>query len=302
SSQPEELPLDDLPLLSVSLEPSPCSNPPEEEQEQKSDRGDESDDAEERPFQEEPLEEINGWLMCYGEPHGGNRLQVARLAKASAGTPVAGLFWKRRYIQLKDSQLICWATMPQPRGPRMSPVAVLVLAQLEEVAVIGKTLTLHMRNQKGCLQARAESDELANSWARAVKLHAGRAISKSLPPGWDVEAMLSRGMGGSAAKMVNKEVLPAPCNVAFQKLLDHCFVCKTTKDRRGNTVPMRLEIAEVVRVQNGAAWMEYDKARRRICDKVFSAYQWDKQHSDSESSSSSATPAGGLVAGILILF
>lgn len=291
SSQPEELPLDDLPRPSVSLEPSPRSNPPEEEEQKESIMSDESDDDAVEAEEKEPLEEMRGWLMCYGEPSGGNRLQVARLAKASAGTPVAGLFWKKRYIQLVDAQLLCWATAPQHRGSRVAPVAVLLLAQLEEVAVTGKTLTLHMRNQKGCLQARADSDESANTWARAVKAHAGRAISKSLPPGWDVEAMLSRGMGGSAAKMVNKETLDSSCNDAFQKLLDHCFVCKTTKDRRGNPVPMRLEIAEAVRVQNGAAWLEYDKARRRICDKVFSAYQWDKQHSDSESCSSSMTAA-----------
>ena len=115
------------------------------------------------------------------------------------------------------------------------------------------------------------------------------------------------------------------------RLLDHCFVCKSTKDRtflkgctnrnwqelevpagrkligswspsgahlepiwlrifeyllfdffkssntfqlcprqpmaargRGNTVPLRLEIVDAVRVQNGAAWMEYSKAWRGI--------------------------------------
>lgn len=29
---------------------------------------------------------------------------------------------------------------------------------------------------------------------------------------------------------------------------------------RGNTVPLRLEIVDAVRVQNGAAWIEYSKA------------------------------------------
>jgi hypothetical protein len=33
---------------------------------------------------------------------------------------------------------------------------------------------------------------------------------------------------------------------------------------RGNTVPLRLEIVDAVRVQNGAAWMEYSKAWRGI--------------------------------------
>ena len=33
---------------------------------------------------------------------------------------------------------------------------------------------------------------------------------------------------------------------------------------RGSTVPLRLEIVDAVRVQNGAAWMEYSKAWRGI--------------------------------------
>jgi len=283
STQPEELPSDDLPLLCVSLEPSPCSACAEPREE--ASRSFESVEAPVVP--EEPLEEMFGWLMCYGEPSSGNRLQVARLAKASAGTPVAGLFWKKRFIELKDSQLICWAMEPSARQ-RQSPAALLVLSQLEEVAVEGKTLTLHMRNQRVTLQARAETEASARTWASAVKSHAARAISKSLPPGWDVEAMLSSGVGGSAAKLVNKELLPPDCKPAFQKLLDHCFVCKGTKDRRGNTVPLRLEMVDAVRVQNGAAWMEYSKARMRICNKVFADDSWAKQNADCESCSSAS--------------
>eukprot|EP00435_Cladocopium_sp_Y103_P057131 s576_g19.t1 len=328
SVQPEELPPDDMPLLCVSLEPSPSSSRPSEIAEN-SPREEPIEAPEE---QHDPLEEMSGWLMCYGEPSSGNRLQVTRLAKASAGTPVAGtkmqqdsdflpyrqrminhklfyyghpvsrFFWKKRYIVLKDSQLLCWAT--QQQGPKkQAPSAILILSQLEEVAVEGKTLSLHMRNQKLALQARADTEELANKWAAAVKSHAGRAISKSLPPGWDVEAMLSSGVGGSAAKLVNKELLPSTCQPAFQKLLDHCFVCKSTKDRRGNTVPLRLEIVDAVRVQNGAAWMEYSKARTRICEKalatqflslktVFENNQWLKQSLDSESCSSFTNSEG----------
>lgn len=87
------------------------------------------------------------------------------------------------------------------RGQRQTPSAVLMLSQLEEVAVRGKTLSLHLRSSKVALQARAEHETVAQRWAAAVKAHAGRAISKSLPPGWDVEAMLSSGVGGSAAKL-----------------------------------------------------------------------------------------------------
>lgn len=287
SVQPEELPPDDVPLLCVSLEPSPSSSRPSEifEVEHLQYR----EESVQAP--EEPLEEMSGWLMCYGEPSSGNRLQVTRLAKVSAGTPVAGFFWKKRYIELKDSQLMCWATKPQ--GPKkQAPSAILILSQLEEVAVEGKTLSLHLRNSKLALQARAETEELCNKWAAAVKSHAARAISKSLPPGWDVEAMLSSGVGGSAAKLVNKELLPPSCQPVFQKLLDHCFVCKTTKDRRGNTVPLRLEIVDAVRVQNGAAWIEYSKARNRICEKVFENNQWLKQSLDSESCSSFTNSEG----------
>eukprot|EP00931_Biecheleriopsis_adriatica_P010650 TRINITY_DN11171_c0_g1_i1.p1 TRINITY_DN11171_c0_g1~~TRINITY_DN11171_c0_g1_i1.p1 ORF type:complete len:990 (+),score=231.06 TRINITY_DN11171_c0_g1_i1:126-3095(+) len=250
---------------------------------------------------EEP-EDMSGWLLCYGsDQSSGSRLQAPRVAKATAGTPFGGLFWKKRFIQLKNAQLLCWAVDPHEekdgkpikvRGHKPRPVAVLPLSQLEEVAVDGKTLNLHVRGQKVSLQARAENEALASRWAAAVKAHAGAAISKSLPPGWDVEAMLSSGEGGSAAKLVNKEQLPASVNPAFQMLMDHCFVCKSTKDRRGNVVPMRLELVDVVRVQNGAAWMDYSKARTRIGDKAWADSWLERQVSETGSTTSTLTSAG----------
>lgn len=237
--------------------------------------------------------EMVGWLLCYG---GGStastsRLQVAKLAKVSAGTPVAGLFWRKRYIQVKGSQLTCWATLPEKdhKGRKPRPVAVLPLMQLEEVARNGKTLTLHMRGLKVAFQARAENDTMAARWAAVVKAAAAQTLSKNLPPGWDVQAMLSSGEGRSNAKLVNKEQLSSSLNPAFQKLFDHCFVCKTTKDRRGKVAPLRIEVVDVVRVQNGAAWMDYSKARQRIGDGIFQQSMLDRQMSDNSSMCSDST-------------
>eukprot|EP00438_Fugacium_kawagutii_P003501 Skav218382 [mRNA] locus=scaffold2066:323244:348006:- [translate_table: standard] len=86
--------------------------------------------------------------------------------------------------------------------------------------------------------------------------------------------IMARSLAIPATGKVNKELLDQSCQPAFQKLLDHCFVCKTTKDRpclralsfgRGSTVPLRLEMVDAVRVQNGAAWMEYSKAWSTGC-------------------------------------
>eukprot|EP00930_Biecheleria_cincta_P076954 TRINITY_DN6419_c0_g1_i1.p1 TRINITY_DN6419_c0_g1~~TRINITY_DN6419_c0_g1_i1.p1 ORF type:complete len:985 (+),score=236.50 TRINITY_DN6419_c0_g1_i1:123-3077(+) len=247
--------------------------------------------------------EMAGWLMCYGGDSSAStsRLQVAKLAKVSAGTPVAGLFWRKRYIQVKSTaelssisrgaQLTCWATLPEKdqKGRKPRPVATLPLMQLEEVARDGKTLTLHMRGLKVAFQARAENEIVAAQWAAVVKAAAAQTLSRNLPPGWDVQAMLSSGEGKSNAKLVNKETLPAAVNPAFQKLVDHCFVCKTTKDRRGKIVPLRIEVVEIVRVQNGAAWMDYDKARQRIAEGVLQRSMLERQMSDISSTGSNST-------------
>ena len=130
---------------------------------------------------------------------------------------------------IRHSDLV---TTRRSRCGRCRTDAVSAKLPRQSPAVPGKTLSLHMRNQKLALQARADTEELANKWAAAVawlditaqgtwrniwkhckhlqafaslvkpcqavtnvdqpeakvKSHAGRAISKSLPPGWDVEA------------------------------------------------------------------------------------------------------------------
>eukprot|EP00930_Biecheleria_cincta_P024986 TRINITY_DN17836_c0_g2_i1.p1 TRINITY_DN17836_c0_g2~~TRINITY_DN17836_c0_g2_i1.p1 ORF type:complete len:1031 (-),score=184.54 TRINITY_DN17836_c0_g2_i1:100-3036(-) len=241
--------------------------------------------------------EMVGWLLCHGgvSTASTSRLQVAKLAKVSAGTPVAGLFWRKRYIQVRGSQLTCWATLPENhKGRRPKPVAILPLMQLEEVAQNGKTLTLHLRGVKAAFQARAENETMAARWASVVKAAAAQTLSKNLPPGWDVQAMLSSGEGRSNAKLVNKEQLSSSLNPAFQKLFDHCFVCKSTKDRRGKTVPLRVEVIDVVRVQNGAAWMDYSKARQRIGDSMFQQSMLLRQMSDDSSTCSVSTDSSAV--------
>eukprot|EP00440_Ansanella_granifera_P065700 gb/GFBE01071253.1/.p1 GENE.gb/GFBE01071253.1/~~gb/GFBE01071253.1/.p1 ORF type:complete len:1041 (+),score=188.52 gb/GFBE01071253.1/:1-3123(+) len=233
---------------------------------------------------------LRGWLLCYGGA-ASSRAHLQPLAKASAGTLVAGLFWKKRYIELEGSQLKCWASEPGKarKGAKLRPLLTLPLTQLEEVALEGKTLLLAVRGLKVSLQVRADTASSASEWATAVKAAAALAISKRLPPGWDVEAMLSSGVGGTSAKLVNKEQLPVQVLPSFQQLLDHCHVCKATKDRREKLMPFRLEVADVVRVQNGAAWMDYSKARARVGDKLFSADFQNMEVDDSSSTVSQST-------------
>ncbi|CAE8609303.1 unnamed protein product [Polarella glacialis] len=242
--------------------------------------------------QDGPIQ-MSGWLLCYGEDStngGGSRLQIPRIAKASAGTPMAMLFWRKRFIELKDTQLLCWFSIPdrEASGKRKKPKPQLVLplVHLDEVTVNDRTLVLHIRGQRGSMQARAESESAAALWGAAVKAAAVRALSRDLPPGWDVQAMLGSGIGGSA-RLVNKEKLLPSATPILQRLVDHCFVCKSTKDRRGNIVPHRLELVDAVRVQNGSAWLDYSRARARIAANSVQPSESGDQMSDQGSTAGS---------------
>lgn len=130
----------------------------------------------------------------------------------------------------------------------------------------------------------ADTPEEAELWAASIKANAAATLGSVLPQGWDVSRMLdtdhaeavggwpsirrsssvSKPKRGSMAKLVAKESLPEGTSFIVQRLFDHCFIPKCTKDRVTTQMPLRLEVAEVVRVQNGAAWVEFDKARERL--------------------------------------
>lgn len=201
--------------------------------------------------------DMSGELQC----HGINSLVPARLATASAGTLAGQLFWRQRHVEVSEALLKFYLGVPSDRTSKR--ILTLPLDMIDEVSLNGQIFSVHCRNPQASVQFFAASESEAVSWAVAIKQSVAHALSANLPFGWDVQAMLSMD-SYSTARLVHKELLPAPVIPLCQRLADHCYVCKTTKDRKGRSVPLRLELIDVQRVQNGAAWIDYSRAKARL--------------------------------------
>lgn len=190
----------------------------------------------------------------------------------SAGTPLQSLAWRRRIFELRPAQatLVYWQR-DETHVQGLEPDGQLSMAAVDEVAVNGCEVLLHFaipqatkadsKNARTELRLRADSPKDAETWGAAVHAVAAARLSAELPPDWDVYAML-RKTEASAARCVAK--LPQTGRVlkAVQRLIDHSFICKRTRDRRTMTeMPMRLEVVELKAIHNVKAWIEYRSAR-----------------------------------------
>eukprot|EP00931_Biecheleriopsis_adriatica_P050946 TRINITY_DN29511_c0_g1_i1.p1 TRINITY_DN29511_c0_g1~~TRINITY_DN29511_c0_g1_i1.p1 ORF type:complete len:1153 (-),score=221.36 TRINITY_DN29511_c0_g1_i1:98-3556(-) len=201
---------------------------------------------------------MSGDMQC----HGINSFMPESLAIASAGTLAGALFWRRRFVEIREGEIRFLSGSPEETSSARQ-LLTLPLNEIDEVALSSQTVSLHCRNPQISVQLFAASETEASSWAAAIKASAANSLSSSLPFGWDVQAMLSTDHA-SSARLVHKETLPTAVVPLCQRLLDHCYVCKITKDRRNRIVPLRLELVDIQRVQNGAAWMDYSRARNRL--------------------------------------
>jgi len=183
----------------------------------------------------------------------------------AVGWVMSRCLWVRRLFELTDDRLCCWASPEQREMAMTRPLQLFPLAQVDEVAVNGCDIRLHFRDGQASSCLRASSQLEAEQWSTAIRQVVARALCDDFPVGWDVQAMLTpRDKGDSVARLVNKERLPQATVDVVQQLVDHAFFCKRkTKDRRGD-VPLRLVVEEVLRVENGSAWQDYDKERARI--------------------------------------
>lgn len=210
-----------------------------------------------------------GWLLKRKAGH-----RITTLARASVGTWLQSFFWSKRFFMLTSDQLCYNLLKSFPKAGFDSESVKKGMFKLEcidEVCATGRSLSLHFSTsqQTGyrnrgrtllCLQA--PTAEQAEVWGKAVR-SAVAASRKFIPADWDVGAMLENKRGD--VRMVNKVPLPTGAVQALQRLVDHSFVCKGTKDRRGGDVPLRLRVVEAFGVQNMSAWTEYVKGKEQIC-------------------------------------
>lgn len=225
-------------------------------------------------MQEVPLPawtRMSGWLM---KKKGIYRPMA--LARATAGRTGSSLFWKRGYFQL-GSELLRYSDIePSTRDGAIGGTlhtGAYALSDIDGVAVSGKDIIIHFstsqrtgkyKRAREYLCLRAPSTGEAEQWGKMIRISSAARLREKLPREWDVSAMLhEEGKDGKTVpvRLVSEVSLPHASVLAVQRLLDHTFICKRTRDRRDGPTPVRLEVAEVIQVQNSAAWIKYSKAR-----------------------------------------
>lgn len=202
-----------------------------------------------------------GWLLKKSGAH-----QPSAFALAAVGTAAQTFFWRWHYFVLEAEQLVYYVAPPDAG----QPCGAFLLADVDEVTVKGRSLALHFRvpqllGSRRCtcqqLWLSASSGLEAEGWGAAVR-KAVAGLRTDLPSEWDVDAMLQGGVG--KVRLVAKKSLPEGSVTAMQRLVDHAFIWKTTRDRKGRDMPLRLQVVAVEAVQNIAAWTEYTKSRERL--------------------------------------
>jgi len=205
----------------------------------------------------------------------GGCLPIAQ-AVVEGGSLARAMFWRRRYFELRPAQLVYRAFGADGRAlTGTPPLGAFPLSELDEVAVKGRDVALHFavrqrtgtrRRNRASLCLRATSGVEAERWGTAVRNAAAVRLRERLPREWDVPAMLAKGK--EPVRLVKTVVLPQRSVDAVQRLLDHSFVCKRTKDRGSQELPVRLEVVQVSNVQNFAAWVKYTRARDGLASKA----------------------------------
>mmetsp|Transcript_148270 Transcript_148270/g.385403 ORF Transcript_148270/g.385403 Transcript_148270/m.385403 type:complete len:884 (-) Transcript_148270:73-2724(-) len=191
------------------------------------------------------------------------------VAHAAADGFAQGLFWRRRHVELSTRRILYWASLEEKEGGA-APRGQLHIAEVDDVALRHREVNIHFAaaeatgrrgRQRSSLSLYAASDEEALRWSEAIRDAAAARLHTMLPSGWDVGGMLS---SRGPVRRVAKVELSAEAVQVVQHIVDHSFICKRTRDRRGQELPVRLEVAKVVCVQNVAQWMAYSRARDRV--------------------------------------
>lgn len=222
-----------------------------------------------------------GWLLKRNARSG-------FLAQATVGSIARNLFWTWRYFEIRPEYLAYWES-ENARDADVecsAPRGVFTLKDIDGVAVRGQEVTLQFcsKQQTGTrkrprtyLRLRCASSNDAERWGAGLRHAAAESIRERVPHEWDVDAMLSIDTS-PAVRLVAEVPLSQGWTLAMQRLLDYTYVFKRTKDRHNRELPVRLEVQQVVGVQNFAAWMKYTSAREALSYKLTTLRVLNAEH------------------------
>lgn len=166
-------------------------------------------------------------------------------------------FSRKRFVAVRDGCLEVWMTK-KGYSKDSSNQKVISLRDLKDMDQQGKELTLKFVNRKPAiwkpkkrlLKLVAESASDADDWFEAIEFV---LRSMSLPINYSL----------CETPIFQPDILQD-----FQRLVDHCFLSKGTRDRKGQTLPKNLKVLRVVRVQNSTLLREYRERQRQIAGQL----------------------------------
>jgi hypothetical protein len=156
---------------------------------------------------------------------------------------------KTKFFSLQDGTLHTWSSKKGFANACPSEKE-FDLRDLKDMDQDGKLLTLKFSPKSGLkrLELQAVSDSEAGDWFDAVE---ASLRSMSMPIRFSLHTT---------------DIFQPTVLQEFQRLVDHCFISKYTRDRKGGTIPKSLQLVRVVRVQNSTLLREYHARRDQIID------------------------------------
>lgn len=211
---------------------------------------------------------LDGWLLKKKALY-----RPSTLANATVRSCAGGLFWRRCYFALGAEKLEYWNTPEERQAGQpargaypLDNINFVSTQQQDVVMQFAQRQRTGLKNrERQALCVRAAFTGEAEQWGTALKKNVARSLSANLPYHWNMVEMLSD--ANAPVRLVAEVRLEDSTIAAVQKLVDHCFISKKTKDRGNADLPVCMEVTQVVGVQNFAAWTKYGRSRAGVASR-----------------------------------
>jgi hypothetical protein len=136
-----------------------------------------------------------------------------------------------------------------------------------------------MQHGRTTLELDAGSTSSANEWYDAIEAEVKRLSRRrwcaasgamAIPSHWNIDTLMPPDAWrfperqGAPRRFAKVPLRDAERISQIQRLVDHCYVGKSTRDRKGNHLPTRLQVEEVVQIQHIDNWKRYESNFIRV--------------------------------------